>query len=382
MSEQEKDLQADIDYFIQEQATNALLNQTSFIENLSVQSNLFEQLKSQFFNEMLDDATSNGVASKKIEQWLSIRTLDELKQLNAEAKQHFLYHGITFNVYGDKEGVERTIPFDLIPRVIEKKQWEKIAAGCAQRVKALNYFLDDIYHGQHILKEQLIPESQIICHEAFQPHMLKHTLKGKIYSQISGIDIIRDSEGEFFVLEDNLRTPSGVSYMIECRNISQQLMPELCAANNLQGIEHYPSLLKEILQENSEIDEKEHLDYVLAHLDQLVIKEAQGSGGYGMLIGPKASSCEIDEFRQKLLATPHEYIAQPTLALSVAPTLTTAGVAERHIDLRPFVLSSPYRTEIVPGGLTRVAMQAGSLVVNSSQGGGIKDTWVVETLHS
>ncbi|RDF39348.1 hypothetical protein DWA26_18020 [Acinetobacter baumannii] len=150
MSEQEKDLQADIDYFIQEQATNALLNQTSFIENLSVQSNLFEQLKSQFFNEMLDDATSNGVASKKIEQWLSIRTLDELKQLNAEAKQHFLYHGITFNVYGDKEGVERTIPFQLIPWHIEKKQWAKIAAGCAQRVKALNYFLDDILHGYHI----------------------------------------------------------------------------------------------------------------------------------------------------------------------------------------------------------------------------------------
>ena len=125
--------------------------------------------------------------------------MDELKQLNAEAKQHFLYHGITFNVYGDKEGVERTIPFDLIPRVIEK-QWEKSQLA-AQRVKALNYFLDDIYHGQHILKEQLIPESQIICHEAFQPHMLKHTLKGKIYSQISGIDIIRDSEGEFLYLK-------------------------------------------------------------------------------------------------------------------------------------------------------------------------------------
>lgn len=121
---------------------------------------------------------------------------------------------------------------------------------------------------------------------------------------------------------------------------------------------------------------------MLSNLDQLVVKEAQGSGGYGMLIGPKASSCEIDDFRKKLIATPHMYIAQPTLALSVAPTLTTGGVAERHIDLRPFVLSSPYRTEIVPGGLTRVAMQAGSLVVNSSQGGGIKDTWVVETLHS
>lgn len=135
MSEQEKDLQADIDYFLQEQATNALLNQTSFIENLSVQTNLFEQLKSQFFNEMLDDATSNGVASKKIEQWLSIRTLDELKQLNAEAKQHFLYHGITFNVYGDKEGVERTIPFDLIPRVIEKNSGKKSQPAAHSELK-------------------------------------------------------------------------------------------------------------------------------------------------------------------------------------------------------------------------------------------------------
>lgn len=516
MSEQEHELHLDNDFFIQEQTTTALINPTSFLEHISVQTNLFEQLKSQFFNEMLDDVTSNGAASKKIEQWLSIRTLDELKELNTQAKQHFLYHGITFNVYGDKEGTERTIPFDLIPRVIEKKQWEKIASGCAQRVKALNYFLDDIYHGQHILKEQIIPEEQIMGNDAFQPHMLKHSLKGKIYSQISGIDIIRDDEGEFFVLEDNLRTPSGVSYMIESRNISQKLMPELCTANNLQGIEHYPKLLKEILQENSPADQpfivvltpgrfnsayyehaflaremdvplvtnrdlfvendqvfvktirgrqkvdviyrrldddfldplafrpdsalgvaglmsaylqknvvianapgtgvaddksiypyvdqmiqyyldetpilknvptyqcrkEEHLDYVLSNLDQLVVKEAQGSGGYGMLIGPKASSCEIDDFRKKLIAMPHMYIAQPTLALSVAPTLTTGGVAERHIDLRPFVLSSPYRTEIVPGGLTRVAMQAGSLVVNSSQGGGIKDTWVVETLHS
>ncbi|EKU67473.1 hypothetical protein ACINWC136_2583 [Acinetobacter pittii] len=134
MSEQEHELHLDNDFFIQEQTTTALINPTSFLEHISVQTNFFEQLKSQFFNEMLDDVTSNGAASKKIEQWLSIRTLDELKELNTQAKQHFLYHGITFNVYGDKEGTERTIPFDLIPRVIEKKQWEKIASGCAQRV--------------------------------------------------------------------------------------------------------------------------------------------------------------------------------------------------------------------------------------------------------
>ena len=313
-----------------------------------------------------------------------------------------------------------------------------------------------------------------------------------------------------------MRTPSGVSYMLESRKISEKLMPELCKASQLHGVEHYPKLLKEILQENAHVDqpfivvltpgrynsafyehcflaremdvplvtgqdlfvenckvyvktvwgkqrvdviykrvddifldplcfkpdsslgvpglmsaylqhnvvianapgtgvaddksiypyvgkmiefylgespilnnvptypcrEAEALDYVIAHLDQLVVKEAQGSGGYGMLIGPQASMQEIEAFKLKLIANPHHYIAQPTLALSVAPTLSECGIAERHIDLRPFVLSSPFRTEIVPGGLTRVAMQPNSLVVNSSQGGGIKDTWVVDTLHS
>ena len=516
MSEQEHNPHASADYYTQEQTAAVSVHSSTFIPQLSVSTNLFEQLKSEFFNEMLDDKSFNGEASKKIEQWLSIRSLDELRTLGNQAKQHFLYQGITFNVYGDQEGAERTIPYDLIPRVIEKKQWEKISSGCAQRVKALNSFLDDIYHGQHILKEGLIPADQVIAHEAFQPHMLNHHLKGKVYSQISGIDIIRDGQGDFFVLEDNLRTPSGVSYMLVSRKISQKLMPDLCNSNNLQGIEQYPTLLRAILEENAYVNkpfivvltpgrfnsayyehaflaremdvplvtsrdlfvendrvfvktirgrqqvdviyrrvdddfldpltfrpdstlgvaglmsaylqknvvianapgtgvaddksiypyvdkmiqfylgetailsnvptyqcrDQEHLDYVLGNLEKLVVKEAQGSGGYGMLIGPQADQQQIEQFRQKIMQTPHLYIAQPTLALSVAPTLTTEGVAERHIDLRPFVLSSPYRTEIVPGGLTRVAMQAGSLVVNSSQGGGIKDTWVVESLHS
>ncbi len=346
--------------------------------------------------------------------------------------------------------------------------------------------------------------------------MLKHQLKGNIYAHISGIDIVRDGKGEFYVLEDNLRTPSGVSYMLESRKISQQLMPDLCQSNPLYAIEQYPALLREILSENAEVDQPfivvltpgrfnsayyEHaflaremdvplvtgqdlfveqdkvyvktirgrqrvdviyrrvddafldplmfhpdsclgvpglmsaylqhnvvianapgtgiaddksiypyvdqmieyylgekpilnnvptyqcrnaqdLDYVMQHIDQLVVKEAQGSGGYGMLVGPQASAAEIAQFKDKLRLQPHLYIAQPTLDLSVAPTLTEKGLAERHIDLRPFILSSPYRTEIVPGGLTRVAMQEGSLVVNSSQGGGIKDTWVIDQLHS
>lgn len=516
MPEQEHNLPVMAEYYTADPAATITVSSSTFIEQLTVSTNLFEQLKSKFFNEMLDDKSFNGEASKKIEQWLSTHTLDELKQLEGQAKQHFLYQGITFNVYGDQEGADRTIPFDLIPRVIEKKQWEKISSGCMQRVKALNLFLDDIYHDQHILNEGLIPSHQVITHEAFQPYMLKHRLKGKIYSQISGIDIIRDDRGEFFVLEDNLRTPSGVSYMLESRKISQKLMPDLCSSNNLQAIEQYPALLRAILEENTEVDQPfivvltpgrfnsayyehaflaremdvplvtsqdlfvensqvfvktirgrqqvdviyrrvdddfldplvfrsdstlgvpglmsaylqnnvvianapgtgvaddksiypyvdkmisyylnespilnnvptyqcrdpEQLDYVLSHLETLVVKEAQGSGGYGMLIGTQADQQQIEEFRQKIIQMPYLYIAQPTLALSVAPTMTNEGVAERNIDLRPFVLSSPYRTEIVPGGLTRVAMQAGSLVVNSSQGGGIKDTWVIETLRS
>jgi len=477
---------------------------------------LYQEISSKFFNEMRDHHVMNSQAGQRIEEWLSQHTLDELNQLNEVAKEHFLYDGITFTVYGDEQGTERTIPFDVIPRVIARKQWNMVALGSAQRVRALNLFLHDIYHQQDILKANIVPELQVLTHEAYQPHMYQHHLKGSIYSQISGIDIIRDSKGEFYVLEDNLRTPSGVSYMLECRKISQKLMPKVFEQSNIAGIEQYPKLLKEILAENAYTDnpfivvltpgrfnsayyehaclardmdvplvtsrdlfvenskvyvktirgrqqvdviyrrvddayldplcfkpdstlgvpglmsaylqhnvvianapgtgvaddksiypyvdkmihfylgEKpilnnvptyqcrhpEDLDYVLANLDQLVVKEAQGSGGYGMLIGPQASQQHIDIFRDKILAAPHLYIAQPTLDLSVSPTLSNFGIAERHIDLRPFVLSSPYRTEIVPGGLTRVAMQAGSLVVNSSQGGGIKDTWVVDNLHS
>ncbi len=476
---------------------------------------LFGQIKSQFFNELTDDSTLPTETTQHLEAWLAQHSLTTLQQLNDSAKTHFLYQGITFNVYGEDSGIERTIPFDLIPRIIARKQWNHIAQGCTQRVKALNLFLDDIYHDRHILKEGIIPELQVLSHEAYQPMMIGHNLHGKIYSQISGVDIIRDGSGEFYVLEDNLRTPSGVSYMLESRKMSQKLMPELCK-KHLLGIEHYPQLLKSVLAENAYVDtpnivvltpgrynsayyehaflaremdiplvtsldlfvendkvymktirgrqqvhviyrrlddafidplafkpdstlgvpglmsaylkhnvvianapgtgvaddksiypyvdkmieyylnetpilknvptyqcrEAEQLDYVLANLEKLVVKEAQGSGGYGMLVGPQSSEQQIALFRSKLIATPQNYIAQPTLDLSVSPTLTHSGVGERHIDLRPFVLSAPDRTEIVPGGLTRVAMKQGSLVVNSSQGGGIKDTWVIDPLHA
>lgn len=476
---------------------------------------LYQQLSSQFFNEMQDQQVLSSQAGQRIEAWLAQQSLNELQQLNQLAKEHFLQGGITFTVYGDEQGTERSIPFDIIPRVIARQQWNMLAAGSVQRVRALNLFLHDIYHRQDILKAKIIPERHILSHEAYQPHMYQHQLKGNIYSQISGIDIVRDAQGEFYVLEDNLRTPSGVSYMLESRKLSQKLLPKIFEHSNIAGIEQYPELLKQILIENAYTDRPfmvvltpgcfnsayyehaflaremdvplvtsrdlfvenskvyvktirgrqqvdviyrrvddayldplcfkpdsclgvpglmsaylqhnvvlanapgtgvaddksvypyvdkmidfylgeipilknvptyqcrhaEDLKYVLSHLDQLVVKEAQGSGGYGMLIGPQACKQEIDIFRKKIIAAPHLYVAQPTLDLSVSPTISQAEIAERHIDLRPFVLSSPYRTEIVPGGLTRVALQAGSLVVNSSQGGGIKDTWVVDSLN-
>lgn len=484
--------------------------QTCFDQHQSSQ-HLLKQMDSIFFNEMKDDPVLSPDIVNKIENWLSKYHLDELEKLNGSAKTHFLYQGITFAVYGESSGIERTIPFDLIPRLIAKRQWNTIETGCIQRIKALNLFLADIYHQQHILKEGLIPELQVLAHVAYQPMMLNHHLNGDVYSQVSGIDVVRDRHGEFYVLEDNLRTPSGVSYMLESRKMSQKLMPELCN-QQVASIEHYPQLLYSILIENSKVDaptivvltpgrynsayyehaflaremgvllvtsrdlfvendkvyvktiygrqqvdviyrrldddfldplsfrsdstlgvaglmsvymsgnvvianapgtgvaddksiypyvdemihyylnekpilsnvptyqcrDAEALDYVLANLEKLVVKEAQGSGGYGMLIGPKATEQEIDNFRIKVMASPSNYIAQPTLDLSVAPTLTNQGIAERHIDLRPFILSSPERIAVVSGGLTRVAMQQGSLVVNSSQGGGIKDTWVID----
>ena len=476
---------------------------------------LLGQIKSQFFNELTDDQSLPAETARQLEAWLAQHSLTTLHSLNDSAKAHFLYQGITFNVYGESDGIERTIPFDLIPRIIARKQWNHISQGCTQRVKALNLFLDDIYHDRQILKDGIIPQAQVLSHEAYQPMMIGHRLNGCIYSQVSGVDIIRDGSGEFYVLEDNLRTPSGVSYMLECRKMSQKLMPELCK-NQLLGIEQYPQRLRAVLAENAHVDnpnivvltpgrynsayyehaflaremdvalvtatdlfvendkvymktirgrqqvhviyrrlddafidplafrpdsilgvaglmsaylkhnvvianapgtgvaddksiypyvdkmieyylneapilknvptyqcrETDQLDYVLQNLEKLVVKEAQGSGGYGMLVGPQASEQQIELFRTKLLSTPQHYIAQPTLDLSVSPTLTASGIGERHIDLRPFVLSAPDRTEIVPGGLTRVAMKQGSLVVNSSQGGGIKDTWVIDPLHA
>lgn len=457
-------------------------------------------------------------------RWLAEQPDDVMRARREEAEMIFRRVGITFAVYGAKDedgaGTERLIPFDLIPRVIPAAEWRSMEKGLEQRVTALNRFLHDIYHDQEILKAGIVPREQIEGNAQFRPEMVGVDLPGGIYSHISGIDIVRapvpggDGEADYYVLEDNLRVPSGVSYMLEDRKMMMRLFPDLFAQNRVAPVAHYPDLLLETLRsvcpdhpvdptvvvltpgmynsayfehaflaqqmgvelvEGQDLfvkddfvymrttrgpkrvdviyrrvdddfldplafrpdstlgcaglldvyrkgnvtlsnaigtgvaDDKsiypyvpqmiefylgekpilknvptymgrkpDDLKYILANLKDLVVKEVHGAGGYGMLVGPAATQAKIEEFRQALLAKPEGYIAQPTLSLSSCPTYVERGIAPRHIDLRPFVLSGRKGVQIVPGGLTRVALKEGSLVVNSSQGGGTKDTWVLE----
>lgn len=464
-----------------------------------------------YYDEML---TAEGRQRQHYDpwwRWLQRTDQQSVRQKKEQAELLFHRVGITFNVYGDDEGTERLIPFDSVPRIIPAAEWRKLDSGIRQRVKALNAFLHDIYHDQHILKAGIIPAEQVLANEQFQPCMQGITLPNQIYAHITGIDMVRNSDGEYYVLEDNLRTPSGVSYMLENRKMMMRLYPDMFAQQHIAPVERYPSYLLQTLRESSPVDDpcvvvmtpgrfnsayfehsflaqqmgvelvesadlfikegavymrttegprkvdviyrriddafldplafradsmlgvpgllsvyraggvvlanaigtgvaddksiypyvpdmirfylseepllnniptwqcrkSEDLRFVLENLDQMVVKEVHGAGGYGMLVGPRASRAEIEEFRQRLLANPANYIGQETLALSTCPTFVEQGLAPRHIDLRPFVL---YGQEIrlVPGGLTRVALTEGSLVVNSSQGGGTKDTWVME----
>ncbi|MFJ7144074.1 circularly permuted type 2 ATP-grasp protein [Pseudomonas protegens] len=448
---------------------------------------------------------------REFANWLE-RTPDELlARRRREADLLFHRAGITFTLYGDEQGTERLIPFDTIARIIPASEWQIIELGCIQRVRALNLFLADLYHHQRIIRAGIIPAEQVLANDQYQLAMQDLDLHGDIYAHISGIDLVRDGDGSYYVLEDNLRTPSGVSYMLEDRKMMMRLFPELFAAQRIAPIDHYPNLLLDTLKSSSQMDDPsvvvltpgrfnsaffEHaflaremgvelvegadlfvrddrvfmrttdgpqavdviyrrlddafldplafnpdsmlgvpgllaayrsgnvvlanaigtgvaddksvypfvtqmirfyldeepilknvptwqcrkpdeLSHVLAHLPELVVKETQGSGGYGMLVGPTASAAEIEAFRARIKARPQAYIAQPTLSLSTCPTFVENGIAPRHIDLRPFVLAGR-ETRVVPGGLTRVALREGSLVVNSSQGGGTKDTWVVE----
>jgi uncharacterized circularly permuted ATP-grasp superfamily protein len=446
--------------------------------------------------------------------WLRNQDTLRLAEKMRDAERVFRKTGITFAVYGDAEAAERLIPFDIVPRIISGSEWRRLTQGIEQRVQALNAFLDDIYHRQEILRAGRVPKELVAANEAFLPEMIGVRPPKSVYTHIIGVDIVRTSENEFFVLEDNARTPSGVSYMLENRETMMQLFPELFRHVKVRPVENYPQLLRQSLSavkpdnvegaptiavltpgsfnsayfehafladqmgvqlvEGSDLrvvdghvamrttegykridvlyrrvddafldpltfrpdsalgvagimdvyragnitianapgtgiaddkaiysympeivefytgrkailgniptwrcSEPDSLKYVLEHIAELVIKEVHGSGGYGMLVGPAASKKECEAFAGKLKAKPSNYIAQPTLALSTCPILTEKGLAPRHVDLRPYVLVSD-RIQIVPGGLTRVALKEGSLVVNSSQGGGTKDTWVLD----
>lgn len=466
-----------------------------------------------FFNEMHGDEGSVRDIYRPYAQWLESQAEGMLKRKSAEAELLFRRLGITFAVYGEEDGGERLIPFDVVPRIFGAEEWRRLEKGLKQRVHALNAFLHDIYHGQDIIRAGVIAAEQILNNAMYRPEMQGVDLPNQIYAQIAGIDLVRVGENDFYVLEDNLRTPSGVSYMLENRRTMMRLFPDLFARHAVEPVEHYPQMLLDTLRESAPADvadpvivvltpgacnsayfehaflasqmavelvegedlfvdqhkvymhttegpqqvhviyrrvdddfldplafrpdsvigvsglfeayrrgnvalangvgtgvaddkstylhvpdmirfylgeepilsnvptwrlgKADDLRYVLEHLPELVVKEVQGSGGYGMLVGPTSSSAEIEDYRRRILADPGQFIAQPTLALSACPTLVEAGVAPRHVDLRPFVLSGR-EIRLVPGGLTRVALKQGSLVVNSSQGGGTKDTWVME----
>lgn len=468
----------------------------------------------KFFDEMYgygDDVRSPYQTYHKL---LTEMDSARLKRQSEKAEEVFRRTGITFNVYGEADAEERLIPFDLLPRIISAREWRTLTKGIEQRIKALNAFLHDIYHRQEILRAGRVPASLILENEAFLAQMVGVNPPGGIYTHIVGTDLVRTGPDEFFVLEDNARTPSGVSYMLENRETMLKMFPELFSNVGVEAVSDYPSLLRKTLAASAPVactgkptiavltpgihnsayyehafladqmgvelveghdlkivdgrvsmrttcgyepidviyrrvddeyldplnfnpesllgvpgifdiyraggvtianapgtgisddkalysympdivefytgqkpllknvetwrcSEPSSLQYVLDNLADLVVKEVHGSGGYGMLVGPAASKAEIDAFRKKLEAKPDNYIAQPTLALSTVPVFTEAGLAPRHVDLRPFVLVSPRAIDVVPGGLTRVAMKEGSLVVNSSQGGGTKDTWVL-----
>ncbi len=466
------------------------------------------------FDEIMGSGGTARPELTDLARWLADTPPDELRRRQEAAETTFRQLGITFAVYGDNDAGERIIPFDIVPRVFLADEWARLSEGLVQRVEAINAFLDDIYGAQEILKAGVLPEDLIFLNPQFRPEVLGIRPPHGVWAHICGIDLVRTGPDEFFVLEDNARTPSGVSYMLENREAMVRLCPELFEQFRVAAVDSYPDRLLETMRSvaprgcgqnptcvvltpghfnsayyehsfladsmgvelveaadlvvdddvvymrtiagwvkvdviyrrvdddfldpivfrpdsmlgvpgliaayaagnvaiinapgNGIADDKaiysympeivrfysgkdarlpnvetfrcrepEALAYTLNHLEELVVKLVDGSGGYGMLVGPTASSNEIAKFRAALEAEPHRYIAQPTLALSTVPTLVEQGVAPRHVDFRPFVLSGSKGVQVVPGGLTRVALREGSLVVNSSQGGGTKDSFVL-----
>ena len=468
-----------------------------------------------FFDEMHGQGGSVRDAYADYCRWFDEQEDEVLGRKHAEAETNFRKTGITFNVYGEDEAEERLIPFDMVPRIITAGEWRRLTRGIEQRVSALNAFMHDLYHRQEIVRAGRLPERLLRDNEAWLANMVGFTPPGGVYTHIVGIDLVRTGPDEFYVLEDNARTPSGVSYMLENRESMMAMFPELFMRVPVETVSDYPRRLAKSLaacapdcakgrptiavltpgiynsayfehafladQMGAELVEgsdlrvvdgrvgmrttrgfqpvdviyrrvdDEFLDpltfnpdsmlgvpgimdvyraggitianapgtgvcddkaiysfmpeivefytgekpllpnvetfrcadddsrkYVLDNLEELVVKEVHGSGGYGMLVGPASTKEKIEEFRVKIKERPENYIAQPTLSLSTCPIFTDSGLAPRHVDLRPFVLVSPDKIDIVPGGLTRVALEEGSLVVNSSQGGGTKDTWVLK----
>jgi uncharacterized circularly permuted ATP-grasp superfamily protein len=467
------------------------------------------------FDEMRGRDGTARPAYHELSRWLDELSPDVLDYRRREAEVLFRRIGITFAVYGEADAQERLIPFDVLPRILGAAEWDILRAGLEQRIKAINLFIRDVYTRREILKACVLPEDLVFQNPVYRPEMHGQKVPHDIYVHIGGIDIVRVDAETFYVLEDNARTPSGVSYMLENREIMLRLFPELFARHRVAPVENYPdellatldsvapatasadptvvlltpgvynsayyehsfladklgielvegrdlfvkddfvfmrttqgpkrvdviyrridddfldplafrpdsalgvpglmsvyragnvtlanavgtgiaddkaiysympAILKFYLGEEPILRnvptwrcrERDHLSYVLDRLEELVVKEVHGSGGYGMLIGPEADKATIAAFRAKVKSNPGNFIAQPTLALSTCPTCVEAGVAPRHVDLRPFVLTGRDRVHIVPGGLTRVALKTGSLIVNSSQGGGTKDTWVLD----
>jgi uncharacterized circularly permuted ATP-grasp superfamily protein len=465
-----------------------------------------------FFDEMFEGSGAVRPHYRGLYEQLTRLTADAFDERRREADASFLYQGITFTVYAQEEGIERVFPFDLVPRIITQPEWAHLARGLAQRVQALNLFLRDVYHQQHILKDGRLPADLVFGARHFRREMIGVDVPGDVYAHITGTDLVRDADGTYYVLEDNLRSPSGVSYMLENRQAMKRIFAPLFARYGVQPVDHYPQELLATLrglapayhpdpsvvlltpgifnsayfehsflarQMGIEIVEgrdlvahddrvymrtthglkpveviyrrvdDDFLDplvfrpdsmlgvpglfnayragnvtlanavgtgvaddkavyayvpeiiryylgeepilqnvptylahretdrrYILEHLDRLVVKSVNESGGYGMLVGPHASAAEREEFGRRIRSAPRNFIAQPTLALSRHPTYVDGALRGCHVDLRPYVLFGD-RVRLVPGGLTRVALRRGSLVVNSSQGGGSKDTWVL-----
>ena len=465
-----------------------------------------------YFNEMYHDGAVRAPYAQ-LEDWTK-QMPDALRQMKqAEAEALFRRIGITFAVYGEGGDPDRLIPFDMFPRVFTAGEWSRLEKGIKQRARALNAFLVDVYGRGEIVRAGRIPAKLVYQNAAYEQAVSGFVPPKGVYSHIVGIDLVRTGRDDFFVLEDNCRTPSGVSYMLENREIMMRMFPDLFRENRIEPVDSYPEKLRRTLASvapakcNSEptvviltpgsfnsayyehsfladlmgvelvegqdlfvegefcymrttegprrvdviyrriddayidplcfradsmlgipglmdvyrsggvsicsapgagvADDKavycfvpemirfylgeepilqnvptwqchqhDDLKYVLSNLAELVVKEVHGSGGYGMLVGPKCTKAEVEAFRGRILANPGNYIAQPTLALSTTPTFVDEGIAPRHVDLRPYCLVGE-RIELVPGGLTRVALKEGSLVVNSSQGGGVKDTWVL-----